>query len=188
MESAYECQTNSAASAVFSVAGWADRLWREWKRRWWRPRRAKHLLRALSYAPTNTDTVYFTDWTLLKQYAGAQSMTSNSDQQARQNFLVSVGRNQGIASFFDGSYIFVQDWAKLWGWDTTDLLWEATLNGPFPPIYVLKVRSDLDLSPVMAHFTSRGFSASAYQGATVYAHPVDLTVDWFNDPSIFNAA
>lgn len=147
-----------------------------------------NLMQALSYAPTNTDTVYFTDWTLLKQYGGALTLTSKSDQKARQDFLLSIGHTQGIASFYNGAYVFVQDWATLWGWDTTDLLWETTLDGPFPPLYVLKVRPDLDLNPVMAHFTNRGFTTSIYQGATVYSHPLDLTVDWFNDTSIFNAA
>lgn len=147
-----------------------------------------NLLQALSFAPTNTNTVSFTDWTILKQYEGAQNVTSKSDHQTRLNFYLAVSRNQGTASFFDASYVAEQDWAALWGWDTTDLLWEATLEGPIPPTYVLKVRSDLDLNPVMAHFTSRGFSTSTYQGATVYTHPIDLTVDWFNDPSIFNAA
>lgn len=147
-----------------------------------------NLLQALSFAPANTDSVSFTDWTMLKQYEGAQTVTSKSDYQTRLNFYLSVSRNQGTASFYDADYLVAQDWAALWGWDTSDLLWEATLDGPFPPVYVLKLRPDLDLNPVMAHFTSRGFTTSAYQEATVYSHPLDLTVDWFIDTSIFNAA
>lgn len=147
-----------------------------------------NLAQALSFAPTNAGSVSFTDWTLLKQYDGGQSLTSKSDYQARLNFYLAVSRDQGTASFYDAAYTIVQDWAKLWGWDTSDLLWEATLQDPLPPAYVLKVRSDLDLNPIMSRFTSRGFSSSAYQGATVYSHPLDLTVGWYNDTSIFNAA
>lgn len=148
------------------------------------------LMRALSYAPTSASTALFTDWTLIKQYKGAQKLTSQSDFNTRLQFMVSVDKDQAIAAGYDVDQF--QNQATMWSWDTTDLQWEAEFDrsdSSGPPAYALKLRSDFDFSPVIAHFTGYGFSTSTYQGATIYSHPVDLTAPFFLDSfGIFNVA
>jgi hypothetical protein len=145
-----------------------------------------NLMQALSYAPTNTDSLAFTDWTLIKRYAGAQNLTGQSPLSDRLRFL-NATRLYAISAAFAAGY--EQEQMDVWSWDTTDLLWEAELDSSrVAPVYVLRFRSDFDFSPVVAHFTANGFSNSAYQGATIYSHRLDVTAVWFLEPGDANAA
>lgn len=73
----------------------------------------------------------------------------------------------------------------MWGWDSTDLIWEATvhIDGPptgrhTSPLYVLQFPDDFDFAPLQDLFEQRGFSQSDYQGVTIYSHKMDLATDW----------
>ena len=141
---------------------------------------------ALALAPADTTDFAFTDWALIKQYKGAQNLTSKSDLQTRVHFVVSTDQDQAAASGYDLSYFTQQ--AATWSWDSTDLVWEATISGQGAPVSVLKFRDNFDFAPVIAHFQRRGFTSSSYRGATVYSHPFDLTVDWLLELGVFNTA
>jgi hypothetical protein len=141
---------------------------------------------ALALAPADTTDFAFTDWALIKQYKGAQNLTSKSDLQTRVHFAISTNQDQAVASAYDLSFFTQQ--ADTWSWDSTDLVWESTISAQSAPVYVLKFRDDFDFAPVIAHFQQRGFTKGTYRGATVYSHPFDLTVDWLLELGVFNTA
>jgi hypothetical protein len=65
-----------------------------------------------------------------------------------------------------------------WGWDNTDLLWEANLTASGPPVYVLRFRDDFNFGPVFARLTERGYTRLEHEGIPLYSHDFDLSVDW----------
>ena len=145
------------------------------------------LLQALALAPATVTDFAFTDWSALTQYKGAQGLTSKSDKDARQRFLVSLNQDQALASAYGVDYALAQDEASLWSWDSTDLIWESTVS-PGPPVYTLRLRDDFDFTPVAKHFEERGFHKETYREAALYTHRLDLTVDWAPPLGIFNTA
>ncbi len=134
------------------------------------------LAQALSMIPTTGASVYFTDWTLLKQYKGASNLTSQSPLAARIHFLLSLERDQAAPSAYNAEYTEYQ--ARDWSWDFADLLWEENLLGDGPPAYVLRFRDGFDFAPVIAHFLKRGFARSMYHGFPVYSRGQDFTQSW----------
>ncbi|MBW7885235.1 MAG: hypothetical protein H3C34_21915 [Caldilineaceae bacterium] len=144
------------------------------------------LTTALGFTPAGATLLQFTNWSLIKQYESAGQVTSKSSMDARMDFLLSTTRQQAAASMFTGNYLRNQ--AELWGWDTTDLLWEATIDGIGPPIHVLRLRADFNMAALMRRFEERDFSRSEEGDAVLYSHPLDLRVDWRTDLAVFNAA
>lgn len=138
------------------------------------------LHQALALAPANTTDLAFTDWALIKQYKGAQGLTSKSSLDDRLHFLASTNQDQAAASAVDLAYDAIQP--DTWGWDSTDLVWETTLDiSDGPPANVLKFRSDFDFGSLKALYVKRGFSTDSYRGATIYSHSLDLNTlasDW----------
>lgn len=148
-----------------------------------------NLLLALHYAPVETDIFAFTDWTVLKAVAGMEGLTSANTLDERLEFLRPLGiRQQAFASAFGLNYFLVH--AETWGWDLTDLLWEATLTLDGPPLFILRFRDDFDFEPALALLEDRGYVKSEHAGATLYNHQLDFAVDWFpsTEFAIFNIA
>jgi hypothetical protein len=146
-------------------------------------------LEALAYAPP-ADTILFsfTDWAAMKAAHGAADVTSASPSDRRQALLRELVAQEAPRGAYGLNKVPGQ--ADTWGWDTTDLAWEAEIDsGSGLPAFVLRLRDDLDLAPLQARFDARGFSRETYAGATVRSHPFDGS-DWLrgSDPSIVNTA
>jgi hypothetical protein len=144
-----------------------------------------NLDRALALAPADASRLYFTDWMLIKDYEGFPDLSSQNTMDERMSFMRAfignvaeqIPAHQAVASGY-GFNRFL-DHAETWGWDSTDLVWEATLEiETAPPAYVLQFPADFDFGPLLALFDERGFSQSIYQGATVYSHEMDLAAEW----------
>lgn len=150
---------------------------------------ASDLRQALAMAPITASMVAFTDWALLKQYKGAGKLSSKSSTQDRLRFVTSLSKDQAEASAYGIDYF--PGHAAAWGWDSTDLLWEITIqtaNGSLA--YVLRFRDDFDFKPMVAHFVTRGFSRNEYHTVPTYSHKLDFTASWATstDIGIFNTA
>jgi hypothetical protein len=137
---------------------------------------ASNLNQALATIPVDTSYVFFTDWALLKEYKGVPNLNSEDNLDKRTEFLISTSRDQAAASGYAVSR--VRNHADYWTWDTTDLVWEVTLETDGPPTFVLQLRDDFDLAPLLNLFKERGFSQTEHRGATIYSHELDLTAEW----------
>jgi len=120
---------------------------------------ASPLAEAISFAPADATLLNFTDWSAIKRYEGAENISSRSSMDDRIDLLMSTTRGQAAASGFALPYMEQQ--AALWGWDSTDLLWEATITtAGGPPVYVLRLPDDFDMDGLVARFEERGFARS----------------------------
>ncbi len=150
---------------------------------------APYLEAALAHSPTATDSFAFTNWTLLKQVAGVPNLTSADSIEERLTFMSSLAMDeQALASSFGNRYFSIH--AETWGWDSTDLLWEANLTLEGPPVYLLRFRDDFDFAPVLARLDERNYSTTEHGGTTLYSHEMDLGVNWLRttELSILNIA
>lgn len=148
-----------------------------------------YLSAALAMAPAGANAVYFTDWSLIKRYEDATGLTSKSPLAARLRFLRSTYQGEAVASAYGFDHFAGH--ADAWSWDSTDLLWETTLdNRNGPPAYVLAFRADFDFAPVVAHLIARGFTRGNYHGIPIYAHKMDISAPWLQttDFGILNTA
>jgi hypothetical protein len=144
------------------------------------------LLQALAMVPVGTADVGFTDWAWIKAYLGYAGLTSKSTLEERRQFLVSYSQGPvPMADFVGGSY---QQNAELWGWDSTDLLWEAGAALGDDWVSILRFRDDFDFAPLLALFAERGFSQGEYRGVTIYSHEKSWKLDWVVNDAILNAA
>lgn len=136
-----------------------------------------HLAQALAMVPAGTSELYFTDWSLIKEYLGVPDLSSKSSIDERREFLMSTAKGQAAASGYGANRF--RDHAENWTWDNSDLVWEVTLGmKSAPPAYVLQFPGDFDFAPLLALFEERGFSQSEHQGVTVYSHEMDLKAEW----------
>lgn len=136
-----------------------------------------HLAAALAHTPTSTRIFAFTDWSFLKRVAGVPDLTSADSMDDRLAFLMPLAiHEQAVASGFGLPYLMTH--AEMWGWDATDLLWEAHHTGDGPPTWVLRFRDDFDFASVLARLDEREYTTSENNDVTVYSHELDLKVDW----------
>lgn len=137
---------------------------------------------ALAYAPVGTTFAGFTDWAAIKEARGLQILTSDVPADLRINALGAISREEALfASFGANSFL---DHATRWGWDTTDLDWNADFSGAEAPVAVLHFRDDLDLGPFMELLDERGYRTRPHGSAIVRSHDLDLTAEWFTGMDI----
>lgn len=146
-----------------------------------------HLEEALALSPATTELIAFTDWSVIKEIAGVGDLTGEAPLEERLDFLYGQ-QAQAIGSLFAGGYL--RNHAEIWGWDSTDLLWEASLTLDGPPLYLLRFRDDFDFDPVIERLNERGYTTTEVEGATLYSHEMNLTLDWLRttELSILNIA
>ena len=151
---------------------------------------SSRLSTALAFVPADGQGISFTDWSLIKEYEGATDLTSESDQQSRIDFMRSLSEDHAAFMPYNGIQ-YIHEHANVWSWDTTDIDWEVSFTGQDGITgHVIKLRKDLDMAPVIAHFVERGFEEIDYQSVSLYSHELDLTADWFQPPifAILNTA
>ncbi len=153
---------------------------------------------ALGFVPAGyASSIYFTDWTLIKAYEGTSNLTSQSPWSERRELFLAL-RQYNLVAYAVGT---TQQHAPAWGWDFTDLEWEAMISldeyllpgatrAGSKSAYVLKLRDGMDLAPIVAHFTEYGFTAQSYNGVDIYSNKPDRTAAWFNmaNPAVLNTA
>jgi hypothetical protein len=137
-----------------------------------------HLEAALAYSPVKTESIAFTDWAKLKEIGGVPALTSEDSMDERVDFMRGLGvEQQAVATAFANRFFFIH--AEEWGWDSTDLRWEAMFSVEnAPPVYLLRFRDDFDFAPVLERFEERGFTQTTMDEATLYSHAMDLSRQW----------
>lgn len=134
---------------------------------------------ALELVPADGQQIFFTDWSLIKEYEDVTDLTSESDLQHRIDFMRSLTEDQAAFILYEGIQ-YIQEHANVWSWDSTDIDWEITFTGQDDMVgHVIKLREDFDMAPVVAHFVERGFEEIDYHGIPIYSHELDFTADWF---------
>jgi hypothetical protein len=146
------------------------------------------LAQAMAMMPADVRRFGFTNWTLIKQYERAEELTSRDSVEKRITFFRSLLHGQTTPHLTD--IISFDLHAETWGWDGTDLLWEASALHDGPPIRVLRLRDDFDFAPLEARFEQRGFDLSEYRGVPIYSHELQVGMDWYvpGHLAIFNTA
>jgi hypothetical protein len=148
----------------------------------------------MAYAPS----MYFTDWRFIKLYEGALGVTSQSPWDERRSLFLATHPYNLVS--VQGAMAMQQHEAT-WGWDFSDLDWEAFIvlddyQLPGAPAagsqsaYVLKLRRDMDLAPILAHFAEYGFAAQPYGGVDVYSRSPEPGAAWLKvaGPAVVNTA
>jgi hypothetical protein len=157
------------------------------------------LEQALAFVPTAyAPSMYFTDWKLIKFYESALDVTSQSPWNERRPLFLAT-RPYNLVSV-QGA-MAMQQHAQTWGWDFSDLDWEAFIllddyQLPGAPAagsqsaYVLKLRRDMDLAPILAHFAEYGFAPQPYGGVDVYTRSPEPGAAWLKvaGPAVVNTA
>lgn len=149
-------------------------------------KKANGLAQAMTLVPDSAELVTFTDWSRVKAGADAADVTGASAT-AQQTTLATWLKEQTPFAAYGFSQI--ETHVKDWGWNSLDLLWEAATRVGDNPVYLLKLRDDVDLDAIKKHFEERKFSKFAYQGATVFAFN-GSSADWTKTTqrSIFTTA
>lgn len=123
--------------------------------------------------------VFFTDWGAIQTLVGPLELEA---------FLERVGQSFPLTAAFALEKMATH--APTWGWDPRDLEWEATLMwGDMSPVYLIKFKSEFDLTTLAERFRERGFSEQSQGEALVFSHPFERT-DWLlaTDLAILNVA
>ena len=133
--------------------------------------------------------VFFTDWAQIKENLGLEFLTSAGPLELRFEMGLRLSEDQAAASAFGLSWLRTH--AEHWGWDSSDLLWEASITSDrWPPIYLLKFPIAFDFTGIASRFAERGFTQTPSQGIATYSHPPTPSVDWIRttELSILNTA
>jgi len=146
------------------------------------------LAEAVTFAPPGASAILFTDWAATKAAHGYQDVTSRSPLEQRMDAMSDLGRTEALFARFAIDRFATH--ADAWGWDTTDLAWEAFYLLDGPPVAVLRLRDGFDVTPVIDHFDERSFSTEVYGDATIRSHAMDISADWITDSAfgILNTA
>jgi hypothetical protein len=132
------------------------------------------LLDALAFAPRGIYSFDFTDWTALKALHGGAGLTSESPLEERQRLFLDIANAEASASGFGLDRLAT--WPELWGWDNTDLAWEARPWNPrSEPAKVLRFRDDWDAEPFMERLEALGFSRTEGRYGTLFSDPPDFS-------------
>jgi hypothetical protein len=127
------------------------------------------LLDALAFTPPQVISFQFTDWTALKALHDGSDITSASPLEDRQRLvldMVHAETRRWTAFGLDQ----LATWPELWGWDNTDLDWEATWGSiGAPPARVLRFRGDWDPEPFKARLEGYRYSRSEKPHGTLFS-------------------
>jgi len=122
-------------------------------------------------------TIAFTDWAAIKAEVGTPGLTSDAPLDDRTAFARHVDADHAAGSTFALSRLSVH--AEAWGFDTTDLEWEAqiTAHGT-PSTFILKLRDDFDMSVFVGRLDERGFARIQSYGEAIYWRAIDPVLAW----------
>jgi hypothetical protein len=118
----------------------------------------------------------FSDWAAIKSSLGMADVTSQGLMEDRMAVVRSTNMTEAAAAGFAVDR-FVGH-ADAWGWDSTDLDWEATILSEQGRTHVLRFREGFDLDPVLERFDEREFSTEKVPGGTLRSHELSVEEDW----------
>lgn len=146
------------------------------------------LAEAVAFAPLGASAILFTDWAAMRAFHGLEGVTSASPLDVRMDAFMTLSTEEGPFAGFGIAHLARH--AEAWGWDTADVDWEASYVVDGPPVAVVRLRDDIDLDPIVAHYDERGFSVESYGDATIRSHEMDLGADWItsSDFGVLNTA
>ncbi len=122
-------------------------------------------------------TVAYTDWAGIKAEMGVPWLTGDASYDVKVAFGMRLDVDHALGSAFGLSRLSVH--AETWGFDSIDLEWETQITADgIPPTYLLKLREDIDLDVVIAHFEERGFTRNDSYGGAIYSRSIDADLDW----------
>lgn len=123
------------------------------------------MLDALSLLPPDIDAFEFTHWSALKAVHGGSDVTSASPLAERQRLMLDIARHE--ATTFPLGLDRLATWSERWGWDTTDLDWQASCC-QVPGFAILRFRDDWDPEPFMARLEADGYERRERPHATSF--------------------
>ncbi len=134
--------------------------------------------RALTLIPGDSPRFTYTDWDGLKAYHGVAAMTSLTPRSERVDFMIDVLNRHQASARMDSAFFYGQ--AELWGWDSTDLLWEASGQAEdlLETAHVLRFRPGYDFEPLVNQLIQMEFERLSHQGLTIFSFPLAKTPDW----------
>ncbi len=139
---------------------------------------AGYLQQALAHTPAGARRFAFTHWARVhaSNGFGGNSQATSRDQRAA--YMLDVMNQSQAAAQLDSTHFLFQE--QNWGWDSTDLLWEAEAEWQktSDSVHVLQFRRDFDFAPLHALLAERGFAAGDYRGVTIYNVPLTEHADW----------
>ena len=136
------------------------------------------LLSALAYAPLDAENLdfAFTDWAALKALHGGTQVMSGSPFEDRQALLLDISRAEASPLPWGFDRILRSD---SWGWDSTDLEWEASWD---PSINVLRLRDDWDPAVLLARLEEGGWTRRDHRyGSTYGIDPAQMSGEHRSD-------
>ena len=137
---------------------------------------ASGLEMAVPFAALGTTSILYTDWAAMKATHGAADITSATPIEERTAAMQQLTRSE--APFAAFALAHFRGHADAWGWDTSDLEWEASVQGDGPPVAILRFRDGFDLDGVAAHLDARGFSTTDYGDAVIRSHDLATAGSW----------
>ncbi len=116
------------------------------------------LLEAVAYSQPEADPseVSFIDWAQLKRLHGGEDVTSASPLPDRQRLMLEIARAEAMP--FELGLDRLASWPDAWGWDNTDLEWEA--RDSIDRI-VLRFGADWDASAFRDALQNFGYESSS---------------------------
>jgi hypothetical protein len=144
------------------------------------------LLDALSFAPPGVAAFEFTDWTAQKALHGGAEITSASPLAERQRLALDMVHSEATTIPFGLDRLAT--WPGLWGWDDTDLAWEATwvsLSDPFAR--VLRFEEGWDPGLFIDRLEASGYSRSEQSHGIVFVPGPDTEAILASDQRLFTS-
>lgn len=133
------------------------------------------LIEALAFVPERDAVagVDFLDWSQLKALHGAADVTGASPLAERQRLLLDIARTEAAPMPF--GFDRLPRWSRAWGWDSSDLAWEARVYGE---VAIMRFEPLWDAGPFRAALTAFGYRQEAIAGGTVYHPDPAAEVPW----------
>ena len=131
------------------------------------------LMEALAFVPEASDptSLQFVDWAQLKDLHGGAGISSTSPLAERQRLMLDIVRAE--AAPMDLGIDRLATWPDAWGWDSTDLDWEARVFGE---IAVLRFGEHWDVQPFRDALSGFGYEAHGFEGGVAYRPDPDAEV------------
>ena len=137
-----------------------------------------YLAQALAHTPAGARRFAFTHWARVHAANGFEGNSQATSRDERVAYMLEVMNQSQPAAQLDSTHFLFQ--AQNWGWDSTDLLWEAEAEWEMvtDSVHLLQFRHDFDFSPLHQLLAERGFAASDYRGVTIYSVPLSQNAAW----------
>lgn len=130
---------------------------------------------AMALVPAGGE-VHLTDWSALK--ASREKEDDESEAEAAQKLMLDLSRS-GLAPSVTYDVARFPDHKEHWGWDLTDLKWEAAFSREGAVAHVLGLGDSFDANELAAVLEERGYEAREVEGVSVYEHEMDPQAEWF---------